>query len=275
MLVEIVDGRIQGYLTPEEFAKNNDAFQSFVFKKMKDGQLPVLELKYNDKVLKYIPEDAELPIEPPPDRKPHQKAFKEDYPMNLIHDLMGFRCDWKGTEDQRKGLEFAISDLDDRERDCVHKRYMERKVYDEIGYIYGVNRERIRQILSKALRKLKHPSRSRYYVYGLEAEFERRREEAKKLEKQRKIYKNPDKVIDQYGRSEAFYALQLSVRAWNCLARKEIGTVHDILQQIHNGTLFKIRNMGAKTQEEIISKIEQYYGEPINNILEGEIYNGY
>ena len=32
---------------------------------------------------------------------------------------------------------------------------------EEVGKIFGVTRERIRQIESKALRKLKHPSRSK------------------------------------------------------------------------------------------------------------------
>jgi RNA polymerase primary sigma factor len=32
---------------------------------------------------------------------------------------------------------------------------------DEVGQLFSVTRERIRQIEAKALRKLKHPSRSR------------------------------------------------------------------------------------------------------------------
>jgi RNA polymerase primary sigma factor len=39
--------------------------------------------------------------------------------------------------------------------------YGEEKTLDEIGEIFGVGRERIRQIEQKALRKMKHPERSR------------------------------------------------------------------------------------------------------------------
>ncbi len=40
---------------------------------------------------------------------------------------------------------------------------------EETGYIFGITRERIRQIQDKALEKLKHPSRSkklREYISG-------------------------------------------------------------------------------------------------------------
>ena len=38
--------------------------------------------------------------------------------------------------------------------------YDVRKALDEIGQVYGVTRERIRQIESKTMSKLRHPSRS-------------------------------------------------------------------------------------------------------------------
>ena len=41
------------------------------------------------------------------------------------------------------------------------RSYYESRTLEEVGQMFGVTRERIRQIEAKALRKLRHPSRSR------------------------------------------------------------------------------------------------------------------
>jgi len=64
----------------------------------------------------------------------------------------------------REDLEGVLATLSPRERDVLRLRYGlddgRMKTLEEIGQIFDVTRERIRQIEAKALRKLKHPSRS-------------------------------------------------------------------------------------------------------------------
>ena len=64
----------------------------------------------------------------------------------------------------REDLEGVLDTLSPRERDVLRLRYGlddgRMKTLEEIGQIFNVTRERIRQIEAKALRKLRHPNRN-------------------------------------------------------------------------------------------------------------------
>jgi RNA polymerase primary sigma factor len=61
-------------------------------------------------------------------------------------------------------LETVLHTLDDRERGIIQRRFGllggEPRTLEEVGRVFGVTRERIRQIESKTLCKLRHPSRA-------------------------------------------------------------------------------------------------------------------
>ena len=65
----------------------------------------------------------------------------------------------------REQLEEVIATLTDREQQVIRMRFGledgHPRTLEEVGREFHVTRERIRQIESKALRKLRHPSRSR------------------------------------------------------------------------------------------------------------------
>eukprot|EP00183_Erythrolobus_madagascarensis_P000670 CAMPEP_0185854226 /NCGR_PEP_ID=MMETSP1354-20130828/21701_1 /TAXON_ID=708628 /ORGANISM="Erythrolobus madagascarensis, Strain CCMP3276" /LENGTH=495 /DNA_ID=CAMNT_0028555935 /DNA_START=451 /DNA_END=1939 /DNA_ORIENTATION=+ len=65
----------------------------------------------------------------------------------------------------REDLEHIVNSLSPRERDVVRMRYGlddgRIKTLEEIGRIFSVTKERVRQIENKAIRKLRHPFRSR------------------------------------------------------------------------------------------------------------------
>ena len=54
----------------------------------------------------------------------------------------------------------VLSTLTPREERLLRLRFFYNKTLREIGLLFNVNSERVRQIEGKALRKLKHPSRS-------------------------------------------------------------------------------------------------------------------
>jgi RNA polymerase primary sigma factor len=66
----------------------------------------------------------------------------------------------------REQIQNALAVLSERERDVLEMRFglLDGKDHtlEEVGQAFNVTRERIRQIEAKALRKLRHPTRSRY-----------------------------------------------------------------------------------------------------------------
>jgi len=69
------------------------------------------------------------------------------------------------TELLKEELSNVLLTLSDREERVLKLRFGledgQCRTLEEVGQIFGVTRERIRQIEAKALRKLRHPSRSR------------------------------------------------------------------------------------------------------------------
>jgi RNA polymerase primary sigma factor len=66
----------------------------------------------------------------------------------------------------REQVKNALAVLSDREREVLEMRFglLDGKDHtlEEVGQYFNVTRERIRQIEAKALRKLRHPTRSRF-----------------------------------------------------------------------------------------------------------------
>ena len=54
----------------------------------------------------------------------------------------------------------VLSSLKPREKEVLHERFTNDATYEDVSKIYGVTRERSRQIELKALRKLRDPTRS-------------------------------------------------------------------------------------------------------------------
>ena len=210
------------------------------------------------------------------------------WPYNLIECLQ-IDVDVPLSDDQLDGLEEAIKNLTTREQYCILYYFGNDKTYDEISEIYGVTRERIRQIIAKGLRKLRHPSRVKLIKYGKEGcklqaaipDLEEQLRRYQELESELEYEKSLDGSSDKNAKADLqatwdevldtkFMELNPSVRAFNCLARfayqHRIGncstnysamTVGDVIDVIINYDISKVRNLGNKTMLEVIDLLKK------------------
>ncbi|MGH3856467.1 MAG: RNA polymerase sigma factor [Pseudonocardiaceae bacterium] len=149
-MVEVINklGRIQRELlqdlgrepTPEELAKEMDITPEKVLEIQQYAREPIsLDQTIGDEG------DSQL------------GDFIEDSEAVVAVDAVSFTL----LQDQ---LQSVLATLSDREAGVVRLRFGltdgQPRTLDEIGQVYGVTRERIRQIESKTMSKLRHPSRS-------------------------------------------------------------------------------------------------------------------
>ena len=126
---------------PEEIAKEMDISEDKVREILKISQEPV---------------SLETPIGEEEDS--HLGDFIEDEEALAPAEAASFFL-------LREQLEDVLSTLTSREKKVLQLRFGledgRSRTLEEVGQVFGVTRERIRQIEAKALRKLRHPSRSK------------------------------------------------------------------------------------------------------------------
>lgn len=126
---------------PEEIAEKMDLTPEKVREIMKIAQEPV---------------SLETPIGEEDDS--HLGDFIEDQDALAPSDAAAYEL-------LKEQLEDVLDTLTDREENVLRLRFGlddgRTRTLEEVGKVFGVTRERIRQIEAKALRKLRHPSRSK------------------------------------------------------------------------------------------------------------------
>lgn len=220
--------------------------------------------------------------------------YKDNYPLNLMLELdFQPQVNLRGVEQNfDKVLTEYFNDekcfLNDREKTVILLRYKEQKTLAEIGREFGITRERIRQIESRALRKLKYLLRSKssvlFFDYDDYAQMQQQiqnkreqlsntienltdllsqvkwlidnKEEVTVAEAERILLQHEETKNDLVGKYTEIVDLDLSVRSINCLRRAGFKTVEE-LANLTVEKLMKIRNLGRKSLKEILEKLEE------------------
>jgi DNA-directed RNA polymerase subunit F len=217
--------------------------------------------------------------------------YEESYPYNVLYDIlliqekMDYTCEEVSAKEELRKYDivefenYMLNRLSDRELRCIECKYRYGMTLEETGQKFSVTKERIRQILARAQRKLKYRLHVCYRVSKenytrVKGELENTKNMYNKLLDYVMDIKNltEDEITEVLERrvlSEALSdehdisELELSVRAYNCLKRAGLTTVKEIIdiddKSENSEWVFKIRNLGRKSAEEIKNKLDEKY----------------
>lgn len=211
--------------------------------------------------------------------------INKEFPMNLIEILDPDKLYEIRNKDNLDKLNVniakALSTLSDRDGYLITARFCNRKTLDELAKELKVTKERIRQLMVKAIQKLRHPHRMKIIFVGcdldnelleLQKEYQEKinltkikidelSKKTTQIEQFRERYENDivNITIDQLGLSPRTYnAISRYLwrksnytSDWHKIALKDIIT-------LPIDEVISIRNIGASSFNELLSKLHEY-----------------
>ena len=192
------------------------------------------------------------------------------YPYNLALEVMTTPFSKPSDSDMNRlwrvyipGLLEQLETLTVREKDILEMRYKHGMTLEQCGNKFGATRERIRQIEAKAIRQLRHPMHSRYFIFDTAdkaLEIAKERDELKleiiklreKLKPFMELVNDEPEPVDIH-----IEDMELSVRAYNCLTRAGYYHLSDFKGKTMSD-LRKVRNLGRKSLMEIVDRLKEY-----------------
>lgn len=195
------------------------------------------------------------------------EGYEAPWPYNLISDIFENDDFWIVSDDQEAGLEFLLDKMSPRTKLIIYRRYKDCMKLEDISKEFGITKERVRQIIVKAIRILRAPTRKKYIEDGLEGTKEldamqiyisKRRRDLEQMKAQLLLEEQnlTRSGVGSYDRPFADIFLDecdMSVRLFNCLRRAELNTVNQIVAAVNDGRILEIRNLGRKTYEELLN----------------------
>lgn len=161
--LEKLDVRVDGVISDHELAQ--------------ELEWPIEEVRH----LRVIPREAEYPET----LNDWDKLFPEPLEVDVLNQAETERI-----------VANALADLPERQADVIRMRFGigldSEMTLEEIGQIYGVTRERIRQIEAKALEKLSHPGRMRRFKELLGLDGARKPKNASSTEREQPVPAEPN-----------------------------------------------------------------------------------
>ncbi|MBE6725114.1 MAG: sigma-70 family RNA polymerase sigma factor [Ruminococcaceae bacterium] len=216
-------------------------------------------------------------------------GYESPWPYNLVESVRMHYAEEVLREDQLRGLDKAIDSLSERERDSILCYYRDGFTLQQIGDRWGVTPQRVRQVLEKAVRKLRHPARQKLVLEGYDiveekAKIEKRKAELKAEEDSlnqladalmakrlrlcglhhdlEALIKWDSELRDVRGETPTMDVpienLDLTVRAYHALHRAGFRTLGQVIDAEAAGNLKGIRLLGPKSYDEVLGRCKWF-----------------
>lgn len=221
-------------------------------------------------------------------------SYTPGYPYNLIDAINAGRDEKDDSfirvplsDDQKVYLEEVLDkELTDREAQCVRFYFKDEQTLAEIAAKFDVTNERIRQVIARALRKLRYQARVKLIKFGYEEAInlnpevawakKRRADLIIELKKMTDDCQYLEEVLSKLSEPDAaktipLIEMDLSVRSYNCLMRyfwrkdgcpKNRNTdadIFDVKACMMSGDAYDVRNLGKKSMVEILRKLDEFH----------------
>ena len=196
-----------------------------------------------------------------------------NFPQNLIENITGGKIDFEIPSDFVGTLYYVLySTMEKRESDILLAYFTTEATYASIGKEYGIGNERVRQIICRAIYKLRMPSRRTLLFTGVKEEkknaYETGFKDGESITKQEIIrmltpnFLSCDTSVINIPEANVIRVedMELSERTLNCLKRGGMNTLADVLRAKKDG-LKKIRCLGTKCYNEIVDRLVKKYGQ--------------
>lgn len=180
-----------------------------------------------------------------------------EYPYNLVDDVLNASFNTLEPinplpDDFIGSVAYVVCTLNEQEQHVVSFRYEQRMTYKAIGEEMNLSVERVRQIVSKALRKMRHPNRMRYLRYGVSGVQKAVADKAAK--DAMRLYEEQLKAQEKHGENPSLFlkieSIGLSTRSYNVLHRNGVETVSDVIDLGYD-KIKKFRNSGKMVMKDI------------------------
>ena len=158
----------------------------------------------------------------------------------------------------KEQLSEVLGTLTEREQKVLRLRFglddSRARTLEEVGKEFNVTRERIRQIEAKALRKLRHPVRYCYIIWGYETYTQMLSERRMQLAalKREEIEKSGSDILQT-----DVSVLQLTIRTWNILNRNGIHTLGELISILAEDKEGLGIRIGRNSLSEVVCKLEE------------------